>query len=142
MDALPFPMRGLALILAHEIDEDVQIPIRAPVIVMRQPSLFKTIVVVTTSLPHRLLSRRSGAPPSRESAPACGPNDVAMGARHLGNAALQFELGVAQFNKQMAARTIAFIGGVGQGAVAESNEYGAGPVRRKIRRYTASLGWQ
>jgi hypothetical protein len=49
-----------------------------------------------------------------------GPNDVAMGARHLENAALQFEQGVAQFNKQMSARTIAIVGGVGQGAVAES----------------------
>jgi hypothetical protein len=49
-----------------------------------------------------------------------GPNDVAMGARHLENSALQFEQGVAQFNKQMAARTIAIMGGVGQGAVAES----------------------
>jgi len=46
--------------------------------------------------------------------------DVAMGARHLENAALEFEQGVAQFNKQMAARTIAIMGGVGQGAVAES----------------------
>jgi hypothetical protein len=49
-----------------------------------------------------------------------GSNDVALGARHLENAALQFELGMAQFNKQMMARTIAIMGGVGQGAVAES----------------------
>jgi hypothetical protein len=49
-----------------------------------------------------------------------GSHDVAMGARHLENAALQFELGMAQFNKQMMARTIAIMGGVGQGAVAES----------------------
>jgi hypothetical protein len=49
-----------------------------------------------------------------------GPNDVAMGARHLENAALQFEIGMAQFNKQMQAQTIAIMGGVGQGAVAES----------------------
>jgi hypothetical protein len=49
-----------------------------------------------------------------------GSHDVAMGARHLENAALQFELGMAQFNKQMQARTIAIMGGVGQGAVAES----------------------
>jgi len=49
-----------------------------------------------------------------------GPNDIAMGARHLENAALQFEQGLAQFNKQMAARTIAIMGGVGEGAVAES----------------------
>jgi hypothetical protein len=49
-----------------------------------------------------------------------GATDVAMGARHLENAALQFELGMAQFNKQMSARTIAIMGGVGQGAVAES----------------------
>jgi hypothetical protein len=49
-----------------------------------------------------------------------GSKDVAMGARHLENAALQFELGMAQFNKQMWARTIAIMGGVGQGAVAES----------------------
>ena len=46
--------------------------------------------------------------------------DVPMGARHLENAAIQFDLGMAQFNKQMAARTIAIMGGVGQGAVAES----------------------
>ena len=46
--------------------------------------------------------------------------DVAMGARHLENAAIEFEQGMAQFNKQMAARTIAIMGGVGQGAVAES----------------------
>jgi hypothetical protein len=43
-----------------------------------------------------------------------------MGARHLENAAIQFDQGMAQFNKQMAARTIAIMGGVGQGAVAES----------------------
>jgi len=49
-----------------------------------------------------------------------GSHDVAMGARHLENAALQFALGMAQFNKQMMARTIAIMGGVGQGAVAES----------------------
>lgn len=49
-----------------------------------------------------------------------GPNDVALGARHLENAALQFEQGMAQFNKQMSARTIAIMGGVGEGAVAES----------------------
>jgi hypothetical protein len=46
--------------------------------------------------------------------------DVPMGARHLENAAIQFDQGLAQFNKQMAARTIAIMGGVGQGAVAES----------------------
>jgi hypothetical protein len=49
-----------------------------------------------------------------------GSGDVAMGARHLENTALQFEQGLAQFNKQMAARTIAIMGGVGQRAVAES----------------------
>ncbi len=46
--------------------------------------------------------------------------DVPMGARHLENAAIQFDQGLAEFNKQMAARTIAIMGGVGQGAVAES----------------------
>ena len=49
-----------------------------------------------------------------------GPNDVALGARHLENAALEFEQGMAQSNKQMWARTLAIMGGVGQGAVAES----------------------
>jgi hypothetical protein len=49
-----------------------------------------------------------------------GSDDVAMGARHLENAALQFELGMAQLNKQMWSRAIAITGGVGQGAVAES----------------------
>jgi hypothetical protein len=47
-------------------------------------------------------------------------NDIAMGARHLENAALRFEQGLAQLNRQMAARTLAIMGGVGQGAVAES----------------------
>jgi hypothetical protein len=46
--------------------------------------------------------------------------DVPMGARHLENAAIEFDQGLAQFNKQMAARTIAIMGGVAQGAVAES----------------------
>jgi hypothetical protein len=46
--------------------------------------------------------------------------DIPMGARHLENAAIQFDQGLAQFNKQMAARTIAIMGGVGQGAVVES----------------------
>jgi hypothetical protein len=46
--------------------------------------------------------------------------DVPMGARHLENAAIQFDQGLAQFNQQMAARTIAIMGGVAQGAVAES----------------------
>ena len=49
-----------------------------------------------------------------------GSKDVAIGARHLENAAIEFEQGMAQFNKQMAARTIAIMGGVAQGAVAES----------------------
>jgi hypothetical protein len=49
-----------------------------------------------------------------------GSGDVAMGARHLENAAIEFEQGMEKFNKQMAARTIAIMGGVGQGAVAES----------------------
>jgi hypothetical protein len=49
-----------------------------------------------------------------------GPKDVAMGARHLENAAIEFDQGMAQFNKQMAAQTIAIMGGVAQGAVAES----------------------
>lgn len=48
------------------------------------------------------------------------PNDVPMGARHLENAAIEFDQGLAQFNKQMAAQTIAIMGGVAQGAVAES----------------------
>jgi hypothetical protein len=46
--------------------------------------------------------------------------DVPLGARYLENSAIQFDQGMAQFNKQMAARTIAIMGGVGQGAVAES----------------------
>lgn len=45
--------------------------------------------------------------------------DFPLGARHLENAAIEFDQGLAQFNKQMAARTIAIMGGVGQGAVAE-----------------------
>ncbi|MGA3047972.1 MAG: hypothetical protein ABSD67_15180 [Terracidiphilus sp.] len=49
-----------------------------------------------------------------------GSNDVPMGARHLENASLEFEQGMAQFNKQMWGRTLAIMGGVGQGAVAES----------------------
>ena len=49
-----------------------------------------------------------------------GSADIAMGARHLENAALEFEQGMAQFNKQMWGRTIAIMGGVGEGAVAES----------------------
>jgi hypothetical protein len=49
-----------------------------------------------------------------------GAKDVPLGARYLENSAIQFDQGMAQFNKQMAARTIAIMGGVGQGAVAES----------------------
>ena len=49
-----------------------------------------------------------------------GPDDVPKGARHLEDAALQFEIGLVQFNKQMAAQTIAIMGGVADGAVAES----------------------
>lgn len=49
-----------------------------------------------------------------------GPKDVAMGARHLENAALEFEIGMAKLNQQMWSRSIAIMGGVGQGQVAES----------------------
>ena len=49
-----------------------------------------------------------------------GPDDVMPGARHLENAAIEFEQGMAKFNKQMQSQTIAIMGGVGQGMVAES----------------------
>jgi hypothetical protein len=49
-----------------------------------------------------------------------GPKDIAMGARHLENAAIEFDKGLAQFNNETGKRAIAIMGGVGQGAVAES----------------------
>jgi hypothetical protein len=49
-----------------------------------------------------------------------GPADVGMGARHLEDAALEFDRGMQQLNKQVADRALALMGGVGQGAVAES----------------------
>lgn len=49
-----------------------------------------------------------------------GPKDVAMGARHLENAALEFEIGMAKLNQQAWSRSIAIMGGVAQGQVAES----------------------
>jgi hypothetical protein len=49
-----------------------------------------------------------------------GGADVPPAARHLENAALEFELGVIKLNRQTTANTIAIMGGIGQGAVAES----------------------
>ena len=49
-----------------------------------------------------------------------GPADVGMGARHLEDAALEFDHGMQQLDKQVADRASALMGGVGQGAVAES----------------------
>ena len=49
-----------------------------------------------------------------------GVADVGMGARHLEDAALEFDRGMQQLNKQVADRALALMGGVGQGAVAES----------------------
>jgi hypothetical protein len=49
-----------------------------------------------------------------------GPADVGMGARHLEDAALEFDRGMQQLNKQVAERALALMGAVGQGAVAES----------------------
>ena len=61
-----------------------------------------------------------------------GSGDVAMGARHLENAAIEFEQGMAKFNTQMAARTIAIMGGAGQGAVAESMNMAQGRFEGKF----------
>lgn len=49
-----------------------------------------------------------------------GPADVGMGARHLEDAALEFDRGMQKLDKQVADRASALMGGVGQGAVAES----------------------
>jgi hypothetical protein len=49
-----------------------------------------------------------------------GSSDVDAGARHLEDAALEFDRGVQQLNKQVSDRAIALMGGVGDGAVAES----------------------
>ena len=49
-----------------------------------------------------------------------GPADINPGARHLEDAALEFDRGVQQMNKQISDRAIALMGGVGEGAVAES----------------------
>jgi hypothetical protein len=49
-----------------------------------------------------------------------GPADVGKAARHLEDAALEFDRGVQQFNKQVSDRAMALMGGVGDGAVAES----------------------
>ena len=47
-------------------------------------------------------------------------SDVDQGARHLEDAALEFDRGMQQLNKQISDRAIALMGGVGDGAVAES----------------------
>jgi hypothetical protein len=49
-----------------------------------------------------------------------GPGDIAPAARYLEDSAIDFEQGMAQFNKQMWSRTLAIMGGVGEGAVAQS----------------------
>ena len=49
-----------------------------------------------------------------------GPADVGKGARHLEDAALEFDRGVQQLNKQVSDRAMALMGGVGDSAVAES----------------------
>jgi hypothetical protein len=49
-----------------------------------------------------------------------GPADVGRGARHLEDAALEFDRGMQQLNKQVSDRAMALMGGAGDGAVAES----------------------
>jgi len=49
-----------------------------------------------------------------------GPADVGKGARYLEDSALQFDRGMQQLNKQVSARAMALMGGVGDEAVAES----------------------
>lgn len=48
------------------------------------------------------------------------PSDVDKGARHLEDAALEFDRGMQKLNKQISDRAIALMGGVGDGAVAAS----------------------
>jgi hypothetical protein len=48
------------------------------------------------------------------------PSDVGEGARHLEDAALEFDRGMQQLNKQISDRAMALMGGIGDGAVAES----------------------
>lgn len=49
-----------------------------------------------------------------------GASDVDGSARHLEDAALEFDRGVQQLNKQVSDRAVALMGGFGDGAVAES----------------------
>jgi hypothetical protein len=58
------------------------------------------------------------------------------GARHLENAAIEFDQGMAQFNKQKNDRNH---GWRGTRSRRGKHEYGAGPIRREVRRDTASL---
>ena len=48
------------------------------------------------------------------------PSDVDSGARNLEDAALEFDRGVQQLNRQISDRAMALMGGIGDGAVAES----------------------
>jgi hypothetical protein len=61
-----------------------------------------------------------------------GSSDVDAGARHLEDAALEFDRGVQQLNKQVSDRAIALMGGVGDGAVAESIKSAQGRVEGKF----------